>query len=121
MMMPSVSGDDKGDDSFVESLMVRVLELDEDLVRPRRQAVDDERLAARVRPAPVQVIHRHMNVPDARRHREGVRAEYRYDPQVLGAVLDDDPPMSERFRERWVDDDFRRGWSASGTTAAGPR
>lgn len=24
-----------------------------------------------------QVIHRHTNVPDARRHREGVRAEYR--------------------------------------------
>ncbi len=89
--------------------MVRVDELDQDLVRPRGKPVHDERLAARVCPVPRRIIHGHMDVPDARRHSEGVRTEHRHDVQVLGAILDDDPSVDERIRKRRIDDNPRRG------------
>ena len=42
--------DHESDDSLVEGLVVRVDELDQDLVRLRRQAVDDEGLTGEARP-----------------------------------------------------------------------
>ena len=108
-------GNDEGDDPPFERLVVRVDELDQDLVRPRRETVDDERLAARVRPAPGRVIHGHVDVSDARRHIEGVRAEHGHDSQVLRAVLDDDASLRKPLRKRGA------GSLASGTTGAGPR
>ena len=99
----------EGDDPLVEGLVVCVDEFDQDLVRPRGKTVDDQRLAARVCPAPGRIIHGHMDVPNPRRHIEGVRAEHRYDPQVLGAILDDDPALDQRIRKRRIDDNPRRG------------
>ena len=46
--------------------MVRILQLDQDLVRPRGKSVNNERLAAGVGPAPWVVIDGHMDVSDAR-------------------------------------------------------
>ena len=101
--------DHKGDHPFVEDLVVRVGELDQDRVRPCGKTLDDERLAARIDPVPRSIIHGHMEVPDARRYVEGVRPEHRHDPQVLGAILDDDQSVDERIRKRRIDDNFRRG------------
>jgi len=70
--------------------MVRIDELDQDLMRPGGKAIDDERLAACVRPTPRRIVHGHMDVADTRRHRQGGRAEHLHDAQVLGAVLDDE-------------------------------
>jgi hypothetical protein len=94
---------------LVEGLVVRIDELDQDFVRPRGKTFDDERLAARVCPVPRRIIHGHMDVPDARRYIEGVRAEHRHDVQVLGAILDDDQSVGERIRKRRIDDNPRRG------------
>jgi hypothetical protein len=63
-----------------------------------------------------------MNVPDARRHGESGRPEHLDDPQVFGPVLDDDPAMGQRVRQRGIDNDLRRGLAReSGTTPAEPR
>ncbi len=60
--------DHEGDDPFVEGLVIRVNEFDQDLVRSRGKTVDDERLAVRVWPATGRVIHGHTEMPDAQRH-----------------------------------------------------
>ena len=44
-----------------------------------------------------------MDVADRRRYIQGCRAKHRHDAQVLGAVLDDDPPMGKRVRQRGID------------------
>jgi hypothetical protein len=113
--------DHEVDDPLVEGLVVRVDELDQDLVRPRRQAVDDEGLAARVSPAPGRVVHGYMNVTDTRRHIESCRTEHLHDPQVFGPVLYNDPPKGEGVRHRGSIMIFAGGSLASGTTPAGPR
>ena len=101
--------------------MVRVDEFDQDLMRSGGKTIDDERLAACVGPTPRRIVHGHMDVADTRRYIQGCRAEHLDDAQVLGAVLDDDPPMGKRVRQRGSMTIFAAGSLASGTTPAGPR
>ena len=63
--------------------MVCVYERNLDLVRSRRKTSDDERPAAGFGPDPRRAINRDMEMPDARRHIERLRAEHRDDLQIL--------------------------------------
>ena len=91
--------------------MVGIHQLDQDLVRPGREAVDNDRIAARVCPVPRGVIDRHMDVPDPGRNRERGRPEHRHEVQILRAILNHHPAMRQRFGQRRIDDDLRR-WFA---------
>jgi hypothetical protein len=62
-----------------------------------------------------------MDVADTRQHIQGCRAEHRHDAQVLGAVLDDDPPWASESASGGSMTIFAAGSLASGTTPAGPR
>src|SRR3954471_11779852 len=84
------SGDHEfDDDGSIQGLMVCVYERDLDLVRSRRKASDDERPTAGFGPDPLRAINRGMEMPDARRHLDRLRAEHRDDLQIFGAVLDE--------------------------------
>ena len=58
-----------------------------DFVRSRRKTSDNDRPAAGFGPDPRRAINRHMEMPDAGRHIERLRAEHRDDLQIFGAVL----------------------------------
>jgi hypothetical protein len=52
-----------------------------------------------------------MNVPHARRSRQSTGAEHRLKMNVLGAILNDDHSTgSERFGQRRIGNDLRRGF-----------
>ena len=102
-------GDHEVNDGLVERLVVCAYELDQDLVRPWREAVYGDGLAAGIQPAPGCIVDEDMDVADARRHIDGIRTEHRYDPQVLGPILDDDPAVRQGLSQGRIDDDFRRG------------
>ena len=53
--------------------MVRIHQLDQDLMRPGWQAVENHRLSTRIDPDPRRVIDSQMDVSDPARH--GVRPE----------------------------------------------
>ena len=63
----------------VQGLMVCVYESNLDLVRSRRKTSDDERPAAGFGPDPRRAINRDMEMPDAGRHIERIRAKHRDD------------------------------------------
>ena len=44
----------------------------------------------------------------------GLRAEHRDDLQIFGAVLDEHDSAAQRFGQRRIDHDFRRGLRLSG-------
>src|ERR1700732_4256953 len=70
---------------------------------------EDEGLAAGISPVPRRIIHDDMDVPDAGRHTEGIWAEHRYDPEILGTILDKDHAVGEWFGQGRIDNDLRRG------------
>src|SRR5216683_4843956 len=82
--------DDEFDDGLVKGPVVGVRQDDLDLVRSGAQTVDDDGLAARIKPIPWCIVHDDVEVADARRYSEGVRTKHRHDPQILDAVLDQD-------------------------------
>ena len=81
--------------------------LDEDAVRPRRKRLDDERFSARINPMPRQVIDGHVQVSDARHDQKRCLAVHGNDPDVFGAVLDDDQTARERLRAWRRNDEAR--------------
>jgi hypothetical protein len=78
-------------------------------VRSYGTSDEDEGLAAGISPVPRRIIHDDMDVSDAGRHIEGIRAEHRHDPQILGAMLDDSQSVGERIRKRRIENNPRRG------------
>ena len=103
------SGDHEfDDDASIQGLMVCVYERNLDLVRSRRKTSDDERPAAGFGPDPRRAINRNMEMPDAGRHIDRLRAEHRDDLQIFGAVLDEHDSAAQRFGQRRIDHDFRR-------------
>ena len=111
--------DHKLDDALIDYPMHWIGELDQHFVRSGREALNDQRLAARVGPAPGRVVDGHVDVADARRHIESARPENLRDPKVLGAALNCDQPAGERIRQRRII--FAGGSLAKGITPAGPR
>jgi hypothetical protein len=101
--------DDEVDGSLVDRPVRWISKLDQDAMRSRRQALDDQRLAARVHPMLGPVINGEVETSDARRHIERPGPEHRHDAQVLGPILNDDQPAGERIRQRRVNNDLRGG------------
>src|SRR5258705_1188417 len=89
-------------------LVVGIDQLDEDRVRPWREAIDDDGIAAGVCPVPCGVVDRHVNVSNLWSYGERRRPEYRHDVQVLGAILNKQHAARQRFRDGRIDNDLRR-------------
>jgi hypothetical protein len=114
-------GDDEFDGGLIQRPVVRVGEDDPNLVRSSGKTDQDQGLAAGVSPVPRCIIDNDVEVPDARRHIERVRAKHRHDPQILGAVLNKDQSRDNGSAKGGSTMIFAGGCgSAKGTTAAGP-
>src|SRR5258705_491279 len=90
-------------------LMVGIDQLDEDLVRPRREAIDNDGLSAGICPDPRGIVDRHMDVSDTGRDGQRGRSKHRHDVQVLSAILNHYPTPRQGLWQRRIDDDLR-GW-----------
>src|SRR5258708_4443757 len=93
---------------LINRLVVGIDQLDEDRVRPWREAIDDDGIAAGVCPVPCGVVDRHVNVSNLWSYGERRRSEYRHDVQVLGAILNHHAPARRGVGEGRIDDDLRR-------------
>src|SRR2546425_520513 len=93
---------------LINRLMVGIDQLDEDRVRPWREAIDDNGIAAGVCPVPWGIVDRHMDVSDAGRHGKRGGSKYRHDVQMFGAILNHHPAPRQGFGQRRIDDDLRR-------------
>jgi len=69
---PSLMQNDKCDRTFVERVVVRVIQFDNNSVRARRNMLRDDRIRTRVGPHPGRIVKAHMNVSDARLFRSGI-------------------------------------------------
>ena len=78
----------KCDRTFVEGVVVRVLQFEEHFVRTSRKTHQDNRVATGICPNPWGIVESYMNVSHARRDRQSIRAEHRREMQVLRTVLD---------------------------------
>src|SRR2546423_684766 len=76
---------------LINRLVVGIDQLDEDRVRPWREVIDDNGIAAGVCPVPCGVVDSHVDVSNPGSHGERRRSKDRHNVQVLGAVLNDDP------------------------------
>src|SRR3989442_13876212 len=103
---------------LINRLVVGIDQLDEDRVRPWREAIDDDGIAAGVCPVPCGVVDRHVNVSNLWSHGERRRSEYRHDVQVLGAILNNQQPTRQGFGDGRIDNDLRRWfvWERPGST-----
>ena len=76
---PSLIRNDKCDRTFVERVMVRIIQFDDNSVGAWRKILQDDRIPTRVGPHPGGIVKAHMNVSHARRNCRGTRAEDRSD------------------------------------------
>jgi hypothetical protein len=83
--------DDESDDSLIDGLMVRIDELDKNLMLPCGQTIQDDRLATRVCPMPGHVVYGHMDVSDTRGHRQSSWTEHWDDVEVFCTILNNYP------------------------------
>jgi hypothetical protein len=98
---------------LINRLMVGIDQLDEDRVRPWREAIDDDGISAGVCPMPCGVVDRHVDVSNPRRHGERLRSKHRHDVQVLGTILNEQHAARQRLCDGRIDDDLRR-WFVCG-------
>lgn len=87
--------------------MSGVCQLEASRVRARRQANQDDGLAACLHEVPRQVVHGDVQVADPRRDVERSRTEHRQHSQVFSAKWNEDAPTRERLGERRVDEEPR--------------
>ena len=71
------------DRALIDWLIVGIHQLDQDLVPPGRETLDNDRIATCGCPVPGGVIDRHMDVSDPGRHGERGRPKYRHDVESL--------------------------------------
>ena len=93
---------------LINRLMVGVDQLDQNRVRPWREAIDDNGIAAGVCPVPCGVVDRDVDVSNPWSQGERRRSEYRHDVQVLGAILNEQHAARQRLCDGRIDDDLRR-------------
>ena len=62
---------------------------------PGLESLDDERFAAGIRPIPPCIVHRDVDMADARLHFERRGTKDRDDAEVFGTVLDTDQTAGE--------------------------
>ena len=94
--------------ALIKRLMVRIHQLNQDLVRSRGKTGYNDRLATRVSPMPGGAIDGHMDVADPRWYRKRGRSEYRHDMQIFSEILDHYPAKRQRSGKRRIDDDLGR-------------
>ncbi len=85
-----------------------IREFDQHAMRAGREALDDQRLAARVHPVPRRVVDGHVHVTDSRQDVEGSAPEDGDDTEILGAILYHDEAADECVGKRRGDDESRR-------------
>jgi hypothetical protein len=100
------------DRALIDQLMVRSLQLEQDLMRPRWQGVENHGPSAQIGPDPGGVIESHMDVPDPGRHGKRGRPKHRHNVQIFRPILNHHPAMRQGFGQRRIDDDLRR-WFVS--------
>jgi hypothetical protein len=83
-------------------------EPDQHAMRSGRQAMDDQRLVARIQPVPGSVIDGNVQMADPRYVAEVGRAIDENDAEVFGAVLNDCQAARECVGKRRCDDQTRR-------------
>src|SRR5258707_1214637 len=93
---------------LINRLMVGTYQLDEDLVRARREAIENHGLSAGISPEPRGVVDRHMDVSHAGRHGKRGRPKHRHYVQVFSAILNPHPPPRHRWRYRRSQDQSAR-------------
>ena len=71
-------------------------------MRPGRKSNDDELLAAGVRPG--RIIDHDVDMSDTRGHVERPGTKHRHDPEVLGAVLNENHPLAQRLESLLLKD-----------------
>ena len=83
-----------------EGVVVGVDQRDRHLVLAGRKPSDVDRVVVTcVSPPPGQVVDSDVQVPNARRYREGARPEHRCDVQVLHPVLGPEDALGQRLRQ----------------------
>src|SRR5713101_5788962 len=81
---------------LINRLVVGIDQLDEDRVRPWREAIDDDGIAAGVGPVPCGVVDRHVNVSNLWSYGERRRSEYRHDESVPRRSFEERTTISGR-------------------------
>src|SRR5258705_2328068 len=103
---------------LINRLMVGIDQLDEDRVRPWREAIDDNGIAAGVCPVPCGVVDRHVDVSNPGSYGERRRSKDRHNVQVLGTILNEQYAARQRLCDGRIDDDLRR-WFVWGRSRRG--
>ena len=73
--------------ALINCLMVGIHQLDQGLMRPGREALDNDRVAARVCPVPHGVIDGYMNVSNPGRYGKCSGPEHRHYVQIFRSIL----------------------------------
>ena len=94
--------------ALINRLVVGINEFNPNLVRPRHNALEDDRISACVCPVPGGVIDRNMDVSDPWRHGERGRTKYRHDMQILRAILNERNATRQPIGLWRINDDLRR-------------
>ena len=94
----------EADGLAIDHAVCRIRELEQYLVRARRQPDQDDRLSTRIDEMPGRIVDGDVDVTDTRRHVERAFAEHRYHPQIFRSVLDEDQALGQLFGKRWIDD-----------------
>ena len=96
-----------------------ISKFEQNAMRSGRQALDDQRLAARIYPMPGPVVHGDVEMSDPRRDIDRTGTERRHDSKVFGPMLNDDQTAGEKSAKGASTMIFAGGSFASGMTAAG--
>ena len=92
---------------LVQWPVVGIDEFNQNLVRPWRKALENDRISAWVCPVPPGVIDGHVNVSDAGRHGDRGRPIYMRNLQILRAILNERDATRQPIGLRRIDDDLR--------------
>jgi len=88
--------------------MIGVSQFEQDPMRTRWQALDDDRFRAGMEPVPRAIVNRDMQMSDARRDLQRGLAIDRYDLQIFGPERDDGQSSGQRTGQRRADQQVRR-------------
>jgi hypothetical protein len=105
-----VSWNEKGNCGFVESVVVRVLQLKQHLVRALRKTLDNNRISACIHPNPRGIVKTHVQVPNTWRSGRSTGAKYRLKMNVLDTILNNNHSAGrKRSGQRRIGNDLRWG------------
>lgn len=89
---------DGNDDGFAgKDLVVWIGKFKQNLVHTWFQSNHDNGIFAGVRPSAMPIIDCHVNVSESRRYVNGFLTKHRHYSHILGPLLDNHDPASQRF------------------------